>query len=177
MVILISGHGLGCVQTMRSSVLLTPLSMFWLLMKNTLDKDHQMTDTLTPFQIFFSLSVMNNIYPLSFFRRLCNIKAGGKKKMCISNLYIMKPLNLRLRLWDRSCEVTSHFEVQYNKYKLECLHVFFSLSLVTRGGGVSDRVHWNKHTPRFLDIAIKHCVIHLLELTIILEQIILFHFF
>ena len=88
-----------------------------------------MTDTLTPFQIFFSLSVMNKIYPLSFFRRLCNIKAGGKKKMCISNLYIMKPLNLRLRLWDRSCVVTSHFEVQYNKYKLECLHVFFFLSL------------------------------------------------
>ena len=132
MAILISGHGLGCVQTMRSSVLLTPLSMFWLLMKNTLDKDHQMTDTLTPFQIFFSLSVMNKIYPLSFFRRLCNIKAGGKKKMCISNLYIMKPLNLRLRLWDRSCAVTSHFEVQYNKYKLECLHVFFSFSRYKR---------------------------------------------
>ena len=27
----------------------------YVLMKNTLDKDHQMTDTLTPFQIFFSL--------------------------------------------------------------------------------------------------------------------------
>ena len=50
--------------------------------------------------------------------------------MCISNPYIMKPLNLRLRLWDGSCVVTSHFEVQYNKYKLECLHVsFFFLSL------------------------------------------------
>ena len=78
--ILISGHGLGCVQTKRSSVLLTPLSMYWLLMKNTLEKDHQMTDTLTPFQIFFSLSVMNKIYPLSFFRRLCNITAGGNKE-------------------------------------------------------------------------------------------------
>ena len=61
--------------------------------------------------------------------------------MCIGNLYIMKSLNLRLRLWDRSCGAISHFEVQYNKYKLECLHVFFFLSLVTRGGGVSDRVH------------------------------------
>ena len=51
--------------------------------------------------------------------------------MCISNLYIMKPLNLRLRMWDHSCGVTSHSEVQYNKYKLECLHLFlfFSLSL------------------------------------------------
>ena len=29
----------------------------------------------------------------------------------------------------------------------------------------------------FLDIAIKHCVVHLLELTIILEQIILVQFF
>ena len=54
---------------------------------------------------------------------------------------------------------------------------FFSFSLVTRGGGVSDRVHWNKHTPRFLHIAIKHCVIHLLRLTIIFEQINLFQFF
>ena len=51
--------------------------------------------------------------------------AGGTKKMCISNLYFMKPLNLRLRLWNRSCVVTSHFEVQYNIYKLGCLHVFF----------------------------------------------------
>ena len=49
--------------------------------------------------------------------------------MYISNLYFMKPLNLRLRLLDRSCVVTSQFEVQYNKYKLECLHVFFFLSL------------------------------------------------
>ena len=175
MAILISGHGLGCVQSMRSSVLFD--ASLYVLMKNTLDKDHQMTDTLTPFQIFFSLSVMNKIYPLSFFRRLCNMTAVGTKKMCISNLYFMKPLNLRLRLWNRSCVVTSHFEVQYNIYKLGCLHVFFfSFSIVTRGGGVSDRVHWDKHTPRFLDIAIKHCVIHLLELTIILEQIILFQF-
>ena len=68
--------------------------------------------------------------------------------MCISNLYIMKPLNLRLRLWDRSCAVTSHFEVQYNKYKLECLHVFFSLSLVTRGGGVC--------SIEFIEIKISH---------------------
>ena len=92
----------------------------------------------------------------------------------------MKPLNLRLRMWDHSCGVTSHSEVQYNKYKLECLHLFLfflSLSLVTRGGGVSDRVHWNKDTPRFLDIAIKHCVTHLLGLTIILELIILFELF
>ena len=39
-----------------------------------------MTDTLTPFQMFFNLSVMNKIYPLSFFRRLCNITAGGNKE-------------------------------------------------------------------------------------------------
>lgn len=103
------------------------------------NKDQEMTKTLTPFQIFVSL-IYEQDSPIILIPAVMQ-HDGIKEDVQI--IFALKELNWRQRLWDRSW-VTSHFKCNITN------------------------TSWSVY-ERFLDIAIKHCVIHLLLLTIIVS--------
>ena len=63
-------------------------SSLYVLMKNTLDKDHQMTNTLTPFQIFFSLIYEQDL-PIILIPVVMQHYGRGEQRRCVLVIFIL----------------------------------------------------------------------------------------